>query len=884
MEDRLKKVLQKKAVKNNFKNIETLPTLNTNLPPSTSSSAPKPDSSTVESIPVAVDATPIAVTVEDDVDVSGNSTDTTATKEGFGGRTDRKWGQRITIAFTVAITMAIILYGVLTYLFKKKAKSSFPVALAGFILFFISLLFGKECGFKTVTFDDFKKPVRIPGALTSLLGAVLYAPYCVLRLVAKVMAILWAAAGEESPSKTKNYREKVNHDADWITNSACEFFSIPLAYAFTCVLYFASDGPCARPGDLFASDILPSVFNKIFLPFSYIGPMLVYTIYGVYLPKFISFMGLEKIGKFFFLFIISWIMVYFFLPFLISSLLGVFQLRANPMIYIFILLGFVLFLATPDVDEIRRWSTYTWKYLIVLLFHLILVLILAPLTQVFFSVYVMYYFYSCQVKVSRLNIDLYPTNFLQELFNVRPDDILSSKTSNFLWMAYLIFFLWKIAELVMGHYNVPKINGVKLTGSFVANLILSVFAVIILFCLASSNKDDSMMKSVILSAAEGLGRSTKQGTTSQTAALGLLIFETYQMMTQEEKESDNNEKKPSYVKNKIYEILDDPEQEGNIGELNKKIQTEYNTVEGYFDEFAESLWEWSKNTNTTDNIYKPDDKKKSVEDKIRDYLLDTIEFFNKINDDTKINEFKESEIKAIPKRKKGLENKVYRLGLTGQSNKANKINHVISLLDKDIKILDDTNRWGNIVNNLKTPRDTTINTYNLIFPTYQQDDKNKNSQQDDKNKNSQQDDTIGNKNKSLNRNALLENKSILKYLIDKIKEFSKDEPTNKDVLAYERKVPDDVPNNDTVDINDVKVSVNDNDAVVDNTKPDKITMTNNPISSISQNNDEDDKNRGERMMEATENPPANKPEEPDNTTPANNDVQPEQTNDEINKL
>ena len=413
MEDRLKKVLQKKAVKNNFKNIETLPTLNTNLPPSTSTSAPKPDSSTVESIPVAVDATPIAVTVEDDVDLSGNSTDTTDMKEGFGGRTDRKWGQRITIAFSVAITMAIILYGVLTYLFEKTAKSSFPVALAGFILFFISLLFGKECGFKTVTFDDFKKPVRIPGALTSLLGAVLYAPYCVLRIVAKVMAILCAAIANESPSKTKKYREKVNDDADWITNSACEFFSIPLAYAFTCVLYFASDGPCARPGDLFASDMLYPIFNKIFLPFSYIGPMLVYTIYGVYLPKFISFMGLEKIGKFFFLFIISWIMVYFLLPFLISSLLGVFQLRAYPMTYIFILLGFVLFLATPDVDEIRRWSTYTWKYLIVLLFHLILVLILAPLTQVFFSVYVMYYFYSCQVKVSRLNIDLHPTNFLQ---------------------------------------------------------------------------------------------------------------------------------------------------------------------------------------------------------------------------------------------------------------------------------------------------------------------------------------------------------------------------------------------------------------------------------------------------------------------------------------
>lgn len=852
MEDRLKKVLQKKAVKNNFKNIETLPTLNTNLPPSTSSSsaaAAKPDSSTVESIPVAVDATPIAVTVEDDVDLSGNSTDTTTTKEGFGGRTDRKWGQRITIAFSVAITMAIILYGVLFLLFKKGEKFSFTCALAGFILFFISLLFGKECGFKTVTFDDFKSPLRVPGALTNLLGAVLYAPYCVLRLVAKVMAILFAA--NESPSKTKNYREKVNHDADWITNSACEFFSIPLAYAFTCVLYFASDGPCARPGDLFASDILNPIFNKIFLPFSYIGPMLVYTIYGVYLPKFISFIGLEKIGKFFFLFIISWIMVYFFLPFLISSLLGVFQFRANPMIYIFILLGFVLFLATPDVDEIRRWSTYTWKYLIVLLLHLILVLILAPLTQVFFSIYVMYYFYSCQVKVSRLNIDLYPnpTNFFQKLFNVRPDDILKSKTSNFLWMAYLIFFLWKIAELVMGHYNVPKINGVKLTGSFVANLILSVIAVIILFWLASSSGGSERMEKVILSTAKGLGRYTDQGTTSQSAALALLIFETYQMMTPEEKVSDNNEKKPSYVKNKIYEAikLDSGNKDKNIDDLNTEIKGKYDTVKGYFYEFDNSLWEWSKYTNTPNNIYNPDDKKKSEEDRIRDYLQDTIEFFNKINDDTKVKKYRINEKEAIPKRIKRLKTSRKLLNLTNQPNKANEIDKTIELLDNDLVFLKNDTKWDNTVKEFVTPRNDTIDNYNLIFPTYQQN-------QDDKNE-----------NRSLNRNALLENKSILKYLIDKIKEFSKTSKSTDQskVIAYKRYVPDDVPddvsNNDTVDINDVKVSdINDNDAVVGNTvvgntESDNIIMTKNPIS-ISQNNDEDDKNRGERMMEAVYGP------------------------------
>ena len=430
----------------------------------------------------------------------------------------------------------------------------------------------------------------------------------------------------------------------------------------------------------------------------------------------------------------------------------------------------------------------------------------------------MYYFYSCQVKVSRLNIDLYPTNFFQKLFNVRPDDILNSKISNFLLMAYLIFFLWKIAELVMGHYNVPKINGVKLTGSFWANLILSVIAIIILFWVASSSGGTERMKSVILSTAKGLGRYTEQGTaSSHSAALALLIFETYQMMTPEEiKElsDDNDKEKPSYVKNKLYKALDalDPKQTSNkIGKLNNKIKNEYDRVQGYFDDFAKSLWEWSKNTNTTDNIYKPDDKKKSEDDKIRDYLLDTIEFFNKINDDTKIEKYRINEKEAILKRIKGLQNKVNRLRLTGQYDKAKKINHVISLLNEDLDFYErnngDTADWRNIRTNLGTYREKAIKNYNLIFPTYDQ------NQDGD------------NQNKSLNRNALLENKPILKYLMGKIKEFSKVKLTNQsNVIAFKT----DVSNNDDAVKIDIKPSDEGigNKAVADITEPDNTTPTN----------------------------------------------------------
>ena len=565
MEDRLKKVLQKKAIKNNYKNIDVLPTFN-------NADTDDINSSTVNSIPVATNATSIEVTVEDgdlndgdnggdDVagdDVAGDDVagdggvGATNIEEGFISKNNKKgkeWGQRITIAFSVAIIMAIILGLVIHKLMNKSARLSMMIAIMGFFMFSISLLFGKECGFKTVTFDDFKKPMRIPGALTSLFGAVVYSPYCVLRIVAKMGAVVCGHNECKEYSK-EEYKRKVNNDADWITKSACEFFSIPLAYAFTCVLYFALDGPCARPGHLFANDYVPFPVRNIILPFSYIGPLLVYTLYGVYLPKFVRFVGLERISKFVFLFIISWFMVYFFIPMLMDSIVNIFKLRANPMIYIFILLGFVMFIITPDADEIRKWSTYTWKYLVALLLQLILVLVLAPITQLFFSVYVFYYFYSCKVDIGRLNTDLFPDNKLKEIFNVRPQDILGGKVYNFLWVAYLIFFLWKFMELIMGRYNVSKVDGVELRGSLISNMILTVIALIILFALASRGDNQKKLGEVLLSSTEAV--MGKQNNNSKWLSLGLLIFETYQKMSEKETGTiSDNLKDHNY--SKIYE-------------------------------------------------------------------------------------------------------------------------------------------------------------------------------------------------------------------------------------------------------------------------------------------------------------------------------------------
>lgn len=596
MEDRLKKVLQKKAIKNNYKNIDVLPTFNT-------AETDNNNSSTVDSIPVATNATPVEDVdlngggVDNDGDIDDGGVGSNNIEEGFVSKNNKKgkeWGQRITIAFSVAIIMAIILGLVIHKLMGKSARLSMMIAIMGFFMFFISLLFGKECGFKTVTFDDFKNPMRIPAALTSLFGAVVYSPYCVLRIIAKMGAVVCGHNECKEYSK-EEYKRKVNNDADWITKSACEFFSIPLAYAFTCVLYFASDGPCARPGHLFANDYIPFPIRNIILPFSYIGPLFVYTIYGVYLPKFIRFVGLERISKFVFLFIISWFMVYFFIPMLMDSMVNIFKLKANPMIYIFILLGFVMFIITPDGDEIRKWSTYTWKYLVALLLQLILVLILAPITQLFFSVYVFYYFYSCKVDIGRLNTDLFPDNRLKEIFNVRPQDILGGKVSNFLWVAYLIFFLWKFIELIMGRYNVNKIDGVELRGSLISNMILTVIALIILFALASRGSNQEKLGEVLLSSTTAVvGKQT--GNKSKWVSLGLLIFETYQKMKEKETGTISDNLK-DYNYSKIYERMKEIGKEGDpiahkdksTNDLRGIVENNYQTVENNLIEFINAI-------------------------------------------------------------------------------------------------------------------------------------------------------------------------------------------------------------------------------------------------------------------------------------------------------
>ena len=475
MEDRMKTIInKKKLVKNNFKNIEVLPTLE-NTEPIEEPFVTKEG---------AANSASNAANTTGNVFSSAATNETTQRKADNMAATFKDTLVAVQPATITSMTTSFVV--TLLYWFYYKSivdekiliRICIGIFVTLFIFLFISLLFGKQCGFGPLTWDSYK---TLSG-WKNIIGAMLYSPYCVMRTVASLFVL---AVGTASGDKGF-----LQQDTDWVTQSIFELVSIILAYGFTCVLYFAPNGPCARPVEGFSDDYVPFIIKYLLLSFSYIGPQLVYLIFGKFLPYVIVFFELKNINKFFFLFILAWIMVHFFLPLMASSLMDIFKWRANPYIYALLLIGFVFYIITPNNDNSHKWMIFDWKYLVVLLINLIFVLIFAPVSQVFFVLYTVYYFASCKVDVDTLNDHLTPEtgNRFHKYANTKPDDLTFQNTDsavpNFLWIAYIIFFLWKIAELTLGYFKVDKFAGVQSSFLFYTCIGLSVIALIIMVAIA----------------------------------------------------------------------------------------------------------------------------------------------------------------------------------------------------------------------------------------------------------------------------------------------------------------------------------------------------------------------------------------------------------------
>jgi len=128
------------------------------------------------------------------------------------------------------------------------------------------------------------------------------------------------------------------------------------------------------------------------LLFLLFAPRGIYFFFENILKKLVGYLPFVEYHtlNFFIFFIISYFLVYTFLGKISNMLLGIFEWKANPITYLFILIGFFsYYISMPD--EVKKLAALsTLGFLVVALLHLMVSLFLAPLCQL---ILVMYLFY-----------------------------------------------------------------------------------------------------------------------------------------------------------------------------------------------------------------------------------------------------------------------------------------------------------------------------------------------------------------------------------------------------------------------------------------------------------------------------------------------------------
>ena len=303
------------------------------------------------------------------------------------------------------------------------------------------------------------------------------------------------------------------NDVAWIRRSTFEFFSIIMAYTLTKYLYFI-DNSTAKSYYQASDEYSSWAINNTVTLFSKEGPILFYRIAKQYWSEFIKKIGLEPgYIKFIVLFILAVILVYTAIPYFLSCIVKTFEWKVSPSIYYLILIGFVLHLIPDESKKVAVLSgglVYFFLLLILLLLHFVI----APLTQLIFVGYIIYYFLCITVKENAQEGDSLNNIKMNNLFSpnedkyfsIKPENVTAKKPKvpNFIWWCYLLFFLWKLIELIAFYAisrnkNITALSGVKSDSCFGVFLAITILAIIIMIAMAAMGKGEENNDSTIMS-------------------------------------------------------------------------------------------------------------------------------------------------------------------------------------------------------------------------------------------------------------------------------------------------------------------------------------------------------------------------------------------------
>ena len=507
MEDRLQKVLEKKKVKNNYKHIEVLPTLNDNTSTDTTVNIENPSPSVTSSTKTVQsdksesstntgkNKKPKESVIENFVTKTEPETETNKKKDIYNNFQDPTDDSKTE---EKAKEKCENLRSRMRSTLKNFGKNFFIVVLP--ILFIVFLLcITKNITIdatttKTIRADDIAKSKKfwvIGFALSIMIGISVsyddgsskYGDSISIKRLKKFKG--WQQLFVSIADSIKNFFNFISellfllfggdckyhkNDVAWIRRSTFEFFSIIMAYTLTKYLYFIDNSTAESYHEL-SRKFFP---YEIFFPYSQAGPIGFYKIAKTYWSEFIKKIGLEAgYFKFIVLFILAVILVYTAIPYLLSSIVKTFEWKVSPSIYYLILIGFVLHLIPDESIKIGLFSGGLF-YIFLLLLLLLLAFFAAPLTQLLFVGYIIYYFLCITVNENTDDGDSLNNDTMNNVFSpnediigsIKPENVewtaKNPKVPNFIWWCYLLFFLWKLIELIAFYAISRKKNITKI--------------------------------------------------------------------------------------------------------------------------------------------------------------------------------------------------------------------------------------------------------------------------------------------------------------------------------------------------------------------------------------------------------------------------------------
>lgn len=244
------------------------------------------------------------------------------------------------------------------------------------------------------------KELKKPEGWRKLFEIIIYFVPGIIKLITKRVTQIEILRSEtQDPKNDNTYKDYQKKDAEWLTESGYEFCQIFLAAYFASAMYYrllVNDTP--KEPEIMKylytgqSSIDNFLHGWIFVFLLFLPNTFHFLIYDILKFKVVKHINQFPTICYLFFYFLSLFFCSFFLDKLVQMFLDVFEFKANPLIYVFVVFGFIAYITNLDLKNKILSTILNIFYIIYIILHLLFSITLAPIAQLIFTIYMLLFF------------------------------------------------------------------------------------------------------------------------------------------------------------------------------------------------------------------------------------------------------------------------------------------------------------------------------------------------------------------------------------------------------------------------------------------------------------------------------------------------------------